>query len=111
MSRNPKGKLAAEHLAFRVDPEVLARLDRLAEAMTARHVVLAFTLSRSEAARAALLNGLAPLEREYGLAPLVEAPAVPFVDGRTGRRRKASNVVPLTSAKGRGGKGAKPPRK
>ncbi len=94
-----KPRLSAEHLAFRVPPDIMPRLDALADAMSSKHVVLAFHFSRSEAARAALLGGLAPLEREYGLVEPGVEPPQPVVDRRTGRPRKTPPETPKTTPK------------
>jgi predicted transcriptional regulator len=55
--------MASPRLDLRADAELLARVDRLAGAMTRPGV----EVTRSGAARAALLQGLDVLEAEYGV--------------------------------------------
>lgn len=65
-------------LTMRVPPEVIGRLDALAELLTARlPVSVARPVSRAGAAREALERGLAALERELG----ADAPGPRPVEG------------------------------
>jgi predicted transcriptional regulator len=51
-----------ENLQVRVEPEVLDRLDRLAEQLTAR--AMGVEVNRTAAARAVVLKGLEVMEKE-----------------------------------------------
>ena len=58
--------MSKEQVGFRLEPEQLERLDKLAEALTKR--TAGVTVNRSSAARAALDRGIEELEKDIGLA-------------------------------------------
>jgi hypothetical protein len=59
-------------LNLKVDPEIVTRLDRIAAAMSER--AGGAEISRSDAARVVLADGLAVTEERLGVAPAKEKP-------------------------------------
>lgn len=56
--------MTAQQLSVRLDPEVIARAEKLVERLAGDP--LTSSISRADVLRAALLEGLAVLEQKYG---------------------------------------------
>lgn len=61
------------NVGLRVEPSVLARLDKIAALLAVR--AKGATVTRSDAARISLVGGIESLERELGASPQGESPA------------------------------------
>ena len=59
--------MKTDHVGFRLDEELVGRLDALAEALSLR--AAGVKVNRSAAARTALERGLSAMEKEIGIEP------------------------------------------
>jgi hypothetical protein len=103
-----KSPWRAEHLAYRLPADVLARLDQLAAAMSAKHPTFGFRWSRADVARAAMLAGLPGMEREYGIAPPAALQSAPVETPPPKRGRRRHELAgPPAAPEQKGGKPTK----
>ncbi len=68
------GTMTMEQISIRLEPELSARAEKLAEALAARSEFKAFRMTKAAALRMAMLEGLSVLERKYAIPEKPDAP-------------------------------------